>query len=56
VVSLFEGNVLRVGLAGSLTFLSYEKLARIKDYALNEKDIHFVVFEFGMLQNLDVGG
>lgn len=51
-----NNNVLRVGLAGSLTFLSYEKLARIKDYALNEKDIHFVVFEFAMLQNLDSSG
>lgn len=51
-----NNNVLRVGLAGSLTFLSYEKLAKIKDYAASEKDIHFVVFEFAMLQNLDGSG
>lgn len=51
-----NNNVLRVGLAGSLTFLSYDKLVKIKDYALRENGIHFVVFEFGMLQNLDGSG
>ncbi len=51
-----NNNVLRVGLAGSITFMSYEKLAKIKDYALSEKGIRFVIFEFGMLQNIDSSG
>lgn len=51
-----NNNVLRVGLAGSITFMSYEKLAKIKDYALSEKGIHFVIFEFAMLQNIDSSG
>lgn len=51
-----NNNVLRVGLTGNLTFLSYEKLAKIKDYALADKSTHFVVFEFADLQNIDTSG
>lgn len=51
-----NNNVLRVGLTGNLTFMSYERLEQIRDYAASEKDIHFVVFEFSMLHNLDSSG
>lgn len=51
-----NNNVLRVGLAGNISFLAYEKLATIKDYALSEKNIHFVIFEFSQLQNIDGNG
>ncbi len=51
-----NNNVLRVGLTGNISFLAYEKLATIKDYALSEKNIHFVIFEFAHLHNIDSNG
>ncbi|HRG63412.1 MAG TPA: bifunctional SulP family inorganic anion transporter/carbonic anhydrase [Burkholderiales bacterium] len=51
-----NNNVLRVGLAGNISFLSYEKLANIKEFVQNHKALQFVVFEFADLHNIDSGG
>lgn len=51
-----NNNVLRVGLSGNITFLSQERLAKVKELVGKESDIHFVVFEFTMLQAMDSSG
>jgi carbonic anhydrase len=51
-----NNNVLRVGLVGTISFMSYDKLVQIKEQALNNSSLHFVIFEFGQLQNLDASG
>ncbi len=51
-----NNNVVRMGLNGALSFLSYEKLLQLKEYALSQEQAHFVIFEFGQLQNVDTSG
>ena len=51
-----NNNVLRVSLSGTISFFSYEKLAKIQDYALSKSHIHFVIFEFNDVQNMDASG
>ena len=51
-----NNNVLRVGLNGNISFLSYEKLATIQEFAQSQKGLQFVVFEFADLHNIDSGG
>lgn len=51
-----NNNVLRVGLTGNLTFMSFDELAEIKKIAVTDKNVHFVIFEFTSLQNLDSTG
>jgi carbonic anhydrase len=51
-----NNNVLRVGLNGNISFLSYEKLATIQEFAQKQIGLQFVVFEFADLQNIDSGG
>ncbi len=48
-----NNNVLRVGLTGNLSFMSFDELAEIKKVAINDRNVHFVIFEFAALQNLD---
>lgn len=51
-----NNNVLRVGLTGNISFLSYEKLANIKEFVQEHKALQFVIFEFADLHNIDSGG
>ena len=51
-----NNNVLRAGLAGNLTFMSYERLAKIKNIALKQDGLRFIIFEFADLQNIDANG
>ena len=51
-----NNNVLRVGLAGNITFMAYERLAKVKDFALTQAGLQFVIFEFAELQNIDSSG
>lgn len=49
-------NVLRVGLNGNISILAYDDLTKIKNYALSQDHLQFVIFEFGELQRIDVSG
>ncbi len=51
-----NNNVLRVGLTGNISFLSYEKLANIKEFVQTHQALQFVIFEFADLHNIDSGG
>ncbi|MFN8769983.1 MAG: SulP family inorganic anion transporter [Neisseriaceae bacterium] len=49
-------EVLRIGLSGSMTFWSFDKLARIQEYILKHNDIKFVLFDFEDLRGMDQTG
>ncbi len=49
-------NVLRVGLNGNISILAYDDLTKIKDYALAQDHLEFVIFEFADLHKIDTSG
>jgi carbonic anhydrase len=50
-------EVLRINLGGSMTFWSFDKLDKIKDYVLNSPEhLKFVLFDFEDMQNIDQTG
>lgn len=49
-------EVLRIGLSGSMTFWSFDKLESIQDYILTNNPIKFVLFDFGDLRGMDQTG
>ncbi len=56
-IKLWTNNhVLRVGLNGNISFLSYENLSSIKEYALEQAGLKFVIFEFSQVQGIDSSG
>lgn len=49
-------NVLRVGLNGNVSILAYDELNRIKELALAQAGLKFVIFEFAALHKIDTSG
>lgn len=53
-VKLWTNNeILRVGITGNISFFSYDKLLKVRDFIDGNKNIKFVIFEFGMVHGLD---
>lgn len=55
-IKLWTNNeILRVGLTGNLTFFSFDKLLKIREFIEEHKNVKFVIFEFGMIHGLGSG-
>ena len=49
-------NVIRVGLKGNISILAYDDLNKIKEYALSQAHLQFVIFEFAETHRIDASG
>ncbi|MDD3265824.1 MAG: SulP family inorganic anion transporter [Burkholderiales bacterium] len=53
-IKLWTNNeILRVGITGNISFFSYDKLLKVREFIDDNENIKFVIFEFGMVHGLD---
>ncbi len=49
-------EVLRINLSGNMTFWSFEKIASIENYIIQQRDLRFVILDFDGLRDMDLTG
>lgn len=49
-------HVMRISLIGNLTFWSYDKLTKIRNYVFSKPSLKFVIFDFEELKDMDSTG
>lgn len=51
-----NGEVLRISLSGSMTFWSFERLAKLERYIFHHEKLQVVIFDFSDLAGIDMTG
>lgn len=49
-------HVMRISLIGNLTFWSYDRLTKLRNYAFSKPELKFVIFDFEELKDMDSTG